>query len=416
MPISIRGALVLLCGLTLTAGCNESSPPVANRPASNPATDAPETPAEDPSASEVPVADAPGDATPPAIQDKPPATVTVELTPEAADQLVADAIEDWQADQSRPAKLKLEKVLAAFPEHRMALAVHGKVLHMEGRDQLQDEQAVVGLATLLEAEKLLSKLADTYDDLTGPEQTIVSTSAYDLACALALAGKKEEAIARLQYAVEHGWDSADFIEQDSDLDSLRELPAYQQLITDLKQLALDQVVEEMAEFKSFPFTFDLTDLDDKPLKLADLKGKVVIVDIWGTWCPPCRKEIPYFVRLQENYREQGLEIVGLTYERSDDKAEATAGVKEFAAEYKINYHLALGEEKLLTQLPSMEGYPTTLFIDREGKVRMLMVGLHSYESLEMVVKILLGPAAAADAKAPPKEQANVEPTTPVEAK
>lgn len=99
------------------------------------------------------------------------------------------------------------------------------------------------------------------------------------------------------------------------------------------------------------------------------------MDIWGTWCPPCRAEIPHFVELKKKYGDKGLEIVGLNYEGNgipDDEARRT--IKEFAAEHNINYTLALGDETTREKVPNFEGYPTTLFIDRQGKVRAKIVG------------------------------------------
>ena len=72
--------------------------------------------------------------------------------------------------------------------------------------------------------------------------------------------------------------------------------------------------EVLASGETFPFDFTLTDFSGQNISLTGFQGKVLIVDIWGTWCPPCRAEIPSFVKLQTEYGPQGLQIVGLNYE------------------------------------------------------------------------------------------------------
>ncbi|MHB0960156.1 MAG: TlpA family protein disulfide reductase [Pirellulaceae bacterium] len=139
---------------------------------------------------------------------------------------------------------------------------------------------------------------------------------------------------------------------------------------------------------TFSLDFALTDVEGEPLRLADYRGKVVIVDFWGTWCPPCREEIPSFVRLQETYGPQGLQIIGLTYERSEPESAAQT-VREFMAANGINYPCALGTQEIRDQVPNFEGFPTTIFLDKTGQVRAKEVGLHDYEYLESIVTSLL---------------------------
>jgi len=141
--------------------------------------------------------------------------------------------------------------------------------------------------------------------------------------------------------------------------------------------------------ETFPFTFAGTDIHGVEQSLEALKGKVVIVDFWGTWCPPCRAEIPSFVRLQKTYGEQGFQIIGLNYERKGTDEENLQGVLDFAEEFSINYPCLLSDQEATAQVPNFQGFPTTLFIDRTGKVRLTKVGLHEYAYLEGVVTVLL---------------------------
>lgn len=224
---------------------------------------------------------------------------------------------------------------------------------------------------------------------------------YNLACACALTGKKEQALTAFARAVELGFWDWEHIGKDSDLDSIRAEPAFlaavekgkeaeQKNAEELVRKATEEATAALAGEPLFPFDFNVTTIDGKQLKLADLKGKVVIVDVWGTWCPPCRAEIPHFKKLYEQYKDQGLEIVGLACEQVAAD-EALAAVKAFAEQHKVPYPLATIEQDdpVLQAIPDFDAFPTTLWIDRDGKVRLKRVGYHDYAPLEGLTKPLL---------------------------
>ena len=125
-----------------------------------------------------------------------------------------------------------------------------------------------------------------------------------------------------------------------------------------------------------------------------LRGKKVFVDIWGTWCPPCRQEIPSFVKLHDKYSQYGFQMVGLNQERGPSEEANINTVKEFVANNSVNYPCAMISEEVLAQLPEFQGFPTTLFIDHKGKVRMKSVGFHEYGFMAAAVETLLREQAA----------------------
>lgn len=86
----------------------------------------------------------------------------------------------------------------------------------------------------------------------------------------------------------------------------------------------------------------LTTLDGKSLKLADLKGKVVVLNLWATWCGPCRREIPDFIEIQKDYDGRGVEVLGIT---SEDERNTKESVEEFARQFKINYKVVWVDAK-----------------------------------------------------------------------
>jgi thiol-disulfide isomerase/thioredoxin len=221
---------------------------------------------------------------------------------------------------------------------------------------------------------------------------IADTLFYNQACGHAVLGHPEAAMAALERSIQAGWNDADHLESDPDLMPLHGRDDFHALVRSLRERAAsearEQVAELLADFEPFDFDFALTDLEGNPIALKDFAGKVVIVDIWGTWCPPCRAEVPHFVDLYDRYHEAGLEIVGLNYEGVEGE-EAVTKVKAFIEEHKIPYPCALGDEATKERVPEFRGYPTTLFVGRDGKVRLKLVGYQEMAVLEAIVTTLL---------------------------
>ncbi len=225
-----------------------------------------------------------------------------------------------------------------------------------------------------------------------PEAAIANIY-FNEASALARSGQLPAAVSAIDDAVAHGFSQLSAIEDDPELAAVRSTDGYAERLEGwqqtIKERALAAARKDLEAGETFPFKFVGTDINGDQQSLEALAGKVVIVDFWGTWCPPCRAEIPSFVKLQEKYAEQGFQIIGLNYERKESEEENLKAVHEFAKEFGINYPCILSDEETRAQVPGFRGYPTTLFIDRSGKVRMTAVGLHQYAYLEAVVNVLL---------------------------
>ncbi len=136
--------------------------------------------------------------------------------------------------------------------------------------------------------------------------------------------------------------------------------------------------------------FSVTDLSGKQIKLADYKGKVLMLDFWATWCGPCRIEIPGFVQLQNRYRDQGFAVIGMSM---DDGPEP---VREFYSEFKMNYPVALGDEKLAELFGGIFGLPTTFLIGRDGRIYAKHVGASDVSVFEDEIKELLAAKGGAE--------------------
>jgi peroxiredoxin len=131
--------------------------------------------------------------------------------------------------------------------------------------------------------------------------------------------------------------------------------------------------------------FTLKDMNGASVKLADFKGKVILVNFWATWCPPCKAEIPGFIELYDQYKDQGLVILGVS---GDDDPET---LKAFASEWKINYPMIVGrdEQALLDSYGPIYGYPISVLVGRDGAVCGRHVGPATKEEFEREIKALL---------------------------
>lgn len=116
--------------------------------------------------------------------------------------------------------------------------------------------------------------------------------------------------------------------------------------------------------------FKLKTLEGKEIKLSDYRGKIVIVDFWATWCPPCRKGIPDLISLQEEYKKD-LVVIGISL----DQQNTIKDLKPFIENYKINYPVVLGDEKVVKDYGGINAIPTSFIIDQKGNIVDSHVGL-----------------------------------------
>jgi thiol-disulfide isomerase/thioredoxin len=136
---------------------------------------------------------------------------------------------------------------------------------------------------------------------------------------------------------------------------------------------------------------------------------VVLIDIWGTWCKPCREAIPGLIQLYRKSRRRGLEIVGIAYEpNAPDPPTAVQMVRRFVQEAGIPYRCVMGELALLEKIPNFHGFPTSMLIDRAGKVRLVITENtgETIDALADAAQILLAepatPPAGTDKAPKPK--------------
>jgi peroxiredoxin len=144
---------------------------------------------------------------------------------------------------------------------------------------------------------------------------------------------------------------------------LAQLVRYEHMQTTLSdpQLAAALAKLEADDQKRQQANFTLTDLEGKSWTLRDLRGKVVVVNFWATWCPPCRKEMPDLNALYQQFKDQGLVILAI----SDEEV---GKVSPFIAEHKISYPILLDPGRKVNEMFQVEGIPKSFVYDREGKL------------------------------------------------
>jgi thiol-disulfide isomerase/thioredoxin len=127
--------------------------------------------------------------------------------------------------------------------------------------------------------------------------------------------------------------------------------------------------------------FSLKTLEGQELTLASLKGKVVLIDFWATWCGPCRESIPHLVDLYKNYREKGFEIIGMSVDKGDAEV-----VRRYSKTMAIPYPILIASEAV-TRNYGVTALPTTFLIDKEGKIQERVIGFNSKIAKELAAKV-----------------------------
>jgi len=131
-------------------------------------------------------------------------------------------------------------------------------------------------------------------------------------------------------------------------------------------------------------TFSVRTLDGKPLRLADLRNRAVVVDFWATWCGPCRASMPHLSTMQTRYEKQGLTVIGLSVDENGPQ-----GVRRIASQWGVKFPLAMANDDVLDAYGPIRSIPTTFFINRNGAIVRRVVGYIDGETMEGYVKEIL---------------------------
>jgi thiol-disulfide isomerase/thioredoxin len=140
-----------------------------------------------------------------------------------------------------------------------------------------------------------------------------------------------------------------------------------------------------ADAKAANLNFTLKDIDGKDVRLADFKGKAILLDFWATWCGPCKIEIPWFVEFQNRYGKDGLQVLGVSVDDTPDK------LRPYVGDLKMNYPVLIGlnRDDVQDAYGPMLGIPVSVLISREGKICGKHTGLTGKDRFENEIKSLL---------------------------
>jgi cytochrome c biogenesis protein CcmG/thiol:disulfide interchange protein DsbE len=150
--------------------------------------------------------------------------------------------------------------------------------------------------------------------------------------------------------------------------------------TDLSTSSASLESENVSSYPKAP-EFTLQNLNGDEVKLSDFSGKLVFVNFWATWCPPCRAEIPGFIKMYDKYKDQGLEIIGISTDREGKEI-----VKQFVEKNKVNYPVLMYDMKVISAYGGITGIPTTFIVNQKGEIVNKYVGFPGDEAFEEEIK------------------------------
>jgi peroxiredoxin len=151
----------------------------------------------------------------------------------------------------------------------------------------------------------------------------------------------------------------------------------------------DSAIKAESERKPAP-EFNLTDANGASVKLADYKGKVVLLNFWATWCGPCKVEIPWFMEFEQQYKDRDFAVLGVSFDDDGWKS-----VKPYVEQHKINYRIMIGSDELGQLYGNVDALPTSFIIDREGRIAARHEGLVDKQDYQNeILKLLEDPKSA----------------------
>jgi len=146
-----------------------------------------------------------------------------------------------------------------------------------------------------------------------------------------------------------------------------------------------------SERKAAP-DFTLKDINGKPVRLSEYRGKVVLLNFWATWCGPCKMEIPWFADFEQKYKSRGFAVIGISMDEDGWQA-----VKPFVEQAHMNYRVALGNDTIADLYGGVSALPTSFLIDRKGRIVAAHEGLVSKSDYQDEIDELLDAKSSSSA-------------------
>jgi thiol-disulfide isomerase/thioredoxin len=157
---------------------------------------------------------------------------------------------------------------------------------------------------------------------------------------------------------------------------------------------------------------DLKNMDGSTFKIADKKGKILLINLWATWCGPCLAEMPALVTMQQKYGDQGVEILGLNTD--DESDHMMSDINEVVQKKGINYPVVFGDEKTqaaFLNISKFAGIPQSFIVDRDGNLRAVFKGANPENVKKMdgiIADLISGNQSTAQAEDPPHPESDAD--------
>lgn len=287
---------------------------------------------------------------------------------------VADALAERGEETAQASKLAA-RALAAVPAGEEAAPMRAAVQAILGRAQLANGETAKAIATLTQALPV------------SPESAAVL---YHLGRAHEKTGAKDQAIA--YYVRSLGvFPTADTTAY-APLRALyqekhKSLAGLDQQVTAARKASRKVVALDGARHERPAPSWKLQDLAGKDVASTDFKGQVMVVDFWGSWCGPCRMEMPLFQAAYEKYRTQGVAFIGINWERANTKEGRHKAAKDFVDQNRFTFPVVLDHDYAVSTSFSVQAFPSLYVIDKNGRIRYRNVGFHPQIDALMTAQI-----------------------------
>lgn len=280
---------------------------------------------------------------------------------------------------------------AATGERDPEVAYHTMVATGRLAETLMPRSEKVASSLMIEEGSIAKKLKD---NPMYPKESLASlaTPVFHQAIAYSIKDNPEDAFRCLDEAFDLGFVAFEEVLANDHLSKL----ADQNRLRKVTEAAEDSYINKaeawgrrvLGDFKPFPFKLDVAGLNRGRLESRDFPGNVLVVDLWATWCPPCREALPHFVELAEQFDGEGVQVVGVSMDNPEDPSSSRDAVSEVQKEQKLNFPVGLGDHSVTDQLPGKQLLPTTVFVDRSGNVRYIATGVQDVYRLSAIAKML----------------------------
>lgn len=310
-------------------------------------------------------------------------------------RLLQDSQDQATSGDLEKATQLAEQALELRSDEAEAWLWQARLLEAQALELIQAGKTEAAYELYAKCADAMRRVAEISGPLASEQSELLGTALYHEACYLAKQGKPQQAFETLQQAYDAGFYELGEIESNPDLQTVRNLDAYRDFLGEKRQAWRSRVRTDLARFESYPFTFALADVEGETVSLDSLRGNVVLVDFWATWCMPCRKGIPHLISLTEDYARQDVQVVGIALERGTVE-DAQRKLRIFKSLSGINYPCLVGSQDVAEQVPDFEFIPTMVLIDHTGKVRQTFVGPQSKFKLSLYVDELLEETASGE--------------------